>query len=99
LLTPFLHEALPPAGVYAAFGLLDDCRVNGMVHIGQRPTFGDKEKSIEVHFLDFNRNIYGCDIELIFLEKLRDIRTFPNPQALAKQIQKDIHTAKGLILK
>ncbi len=91
------HETLPPTGVYAAVGVLDGRVLKGMVHIGQRPTFGDKEKSLEVHFLNFHRNIYDREIELIFLEKLRAVRDFPNQQALAKQIQKDIHHAKSLI--
>jgi riboflavin kinase/FMN adenylyltransferase len=91
------HETLPPAGVYAAVGRLGGRLLKGMVHIGHRPTFGDKQKSLEVHFLDFHRNIYGRDIELVFLAKLRPVRSFPDGKALARQIQTDIRRAKSLI--
>ena len=90
------HETLPPAGVYAAKGYLGKRLLKGMVHIGKRPTFKDMEKSLEVHFLDFHRNIYGREIELTFLGKLRDTRTFADGRALAKQIRKDILKAKAL---
>ena len=90
------HETLPPAGVYAAVGYLGKRLLKGMVHIGKRPTFKDTEKSLEVHFLDFHRDIYGREIELIFLGKIRDIRAFPDGQTLARQIRKDILKAKRL---
>ena len=90
------HETLPPPGVYAAMGTLGGRLLKGMVHIGQRPTFRDREKSLEVHFLDFHRDIYGREIELIFLAKLRPVRAFSSAKALAKQIQTDIRKAKGL---
>ena len=90
------HETLPPPGVYAAKGSLGKRLLKGMVHIGQRPTFGDKEKSLEVHFLDFHRNIYGREIELLFLAKLRPVRAFSDARALAKQIRTDIRRAKSL---
>ena len=90
------HETLPPPGVYAAVGTLGKRLLKGMVHIGERPTFKDKEKTLEVHFLDFHRDIYGREIELIFLGKLRPIRSFPDGRVLARQIQKDIDQAKRL---
>ena len=90
------HETLPPPGVYAAVGTLGKRLLKGMVHIGERPTFKDKEKTLEVHFLDFHRDIYGREIELVFLGKLRPTRTFSGGQMLAAQIQKDILKAKRL---
>ncbi len=89
------HETLPPEGVYAAVGYLGKRLLRGMVHIGPRPTFKDKERSLEVHFLNFHRNIYGSEIELIFLAKIRPIRSFDNPQKLAKQIKMDIQRAEA----
>ena len=83
------HEALPPSGVYAARGFLGEKLLKGVIHIGQRPTFEDKQRSLEVHFFNFHKNIYGKDLELIFFEKLREIRRFGSPSELAKAIQKD----------
>ncbi len=91
------HEALPPPAVYAAYGFLGERKLKGVLHIGDRPTFGDRQKTLEVHFLDFHHNIYSRDIELIFVKKLRDIRRFKDPDALRKAIQNDVRRARKLL--
>lgn len=83
------HETLPPNGVYAAWGFLDGRRLKGVIHIGKRPTFHDKEKSLEVHFFDFHRDIYGKELELVFAARLRGIRKFKSPKALVAAIRQD----------
>ncbi len=83
------HEALPPPGVYAARGFLGEKLLKGVIHIGQRPTFKDRQRSLEVHFFNFHTTIYGRELELIFVEKLREIRRFESPLKLAKAIQED----------
>ncbi len=88
------HEALPPAGVYAAYGFLEEKKLRGVIHIGERPTFGDKLKSLEVHFLSFHEDIYGRQLELIFVKKLRDIRKFASPKLLSQAIARDIKSAQ-----
>lgn len=87
------HETLPPCGVYAAWGLLGKKKLRGVIHIGERPTFGDKELSLEVHFLSFHKSIYGRAIELFFVKRLRGIRHFASAKALKKAIQKDTKEA------
>ena len=91
------HEALPPAAVYAAYGFLGKKKLRGVIHIGERPTFADRQKTLEVHFMEFNGNIYGREIELIFVKKLRDIRCFRNPDLLQKAILRDINQARKLL--
>ena len=88
------HETLPPPGVYAALGFLGGKKLRGMIHIGERPTFQDKEKSLEVHFLDFHRDIYGRELELIFISRLRSVRRFKDARALGQAIRKDVLKAK-----
>ena len=90
------HETLPPSGVYAAWGYLNGKKLKGVIHIGQRPTFKDKERSLEVHFLNFHGDIYGREVELIFVRRLRGIRKFKNPTRLAEAIQADIRRAKRI---
>ena len=90
------HETLPPAGVYAAIGFIQRRRVRGVVHIGERPTFGDVEKTVEAHFLDFHADLYGKDIELSFLARIRGIRPFASKKALARQIKSDIRRAEKI---
>lgn len=87
------HEALPPNGVYAVWGIVGARRLKGVLHIGERPTFGEIEKSIEVHFLKFNQEIYGQDVELVFVRKIRQIKPFKSPGELTQAIQNDIKIA------
>ena len=90
------HETLPPPGVYAARGIVGKKKLKSVVHIGERPTFKDKEKSVEVHFLDFHGDLYGKEIELFFLGWLRGVRKFSSAKQLAGQIALDIRRAKRL---
>ncbi len=87
------HETLPPGGVYAAWGYLGKRKLKGVIHIGQRPTFKDRQATLEVHFLNFHEKIYGSDIELIFVKRLRETRAFESPQALITAIRKDAKQA------
>ncbi len=87
------HETLPPSGVYAAWGYLDGKKLKGVIHIGERPTFNDKERSLEVHFLNFHKDIYGKELELIFVAKLRGTQRFKGPKNLARAIKMDIARA------
>ncbi len=87
------HEALPPDGVYAAYGYLNGRKLKGAIHIGRRPTFGDNEKSLEVHFLDFHGNLYGREVELVFVSRLRGTQCFKSPSALVQAIRRDVRKA------
>lgn len=91
------HEALPPAAVYAAYGYLGKKKLKGVLHIGERPTFGDRKKTLEVHFLRFHQNLYGRDVELIFVRKLRSIRRFSGAGALQAAIRADIRRALQIL--
>ncbi len=93
------HETLPPSGVYAAWGYFDGRRLKGIIHIGERPTFNEKERSLEVHFLEFNEDIYGREVELIFVMKLRNIRHFSSPKLLAGAIKRDAQKAVKILKK
>ncbi len=91
------HETLPPNGVYAARGFLDQTKLKGVIHIGKRPTFHDRQKSLEVHFFNFHKNIYGLEVELFFIARLRAIKKFKSREALAAAIQKDARKALKIL--
>ena len=87
------HEVIPPSGVYAVLVNVDGSIFKGVLNIGTRPTFygsRDMEPSIEVNILGFNKKIYGKDLELLFIKKLRDEIRFDSRQGLVRQIRKDI---------
>ncbi len=91
------HETLPPAGVYAARGLLDGRRLEGVLHIGERPTFAEKDRSLEAHFFDFHERIYGREVELFFAGRLRGIRRFAGAAELVRAIRADSSRARRLL--
>ena len=88
------HELHPPAGVYAALARVDAALQPAVVHIGARPTFGREALSIEVHLLDYDADLYGRELEVYFLERLRGPQEFPDAGALTAQIQRDVDAAR-----
>ena len=89
------HEAISPSGVYAVDVRIDKKIYKAVLNIGIRPTLGkDKEPTVEIHILQFKKNIYGKNIEIIFKRKIRDEKKFPSLEKLRMQIKKDILNAK-----
>ncbi|MEO6182106.1 MAG: bifunctional riboflavin kinase/FAD synthetase, partial [Verrucomicrobiota bacterium] len=89
---------LPPNGVYAAHAEVAGQIYRAAVNIGVHPTMQSStpQLHVEAHLLDFSGEIYGQEMELTFVEKLRDEQKFPSPEALKQQIAKDIEAAKRL---
>jgi riboflavin kinase/FMN adenylyltransferase len=93
------NEQFPPNGVYFAEAKLDGVVYPGVVNLGYRPTVSSKtERVLEIHLLDFNRDIYGKDIEVRFVRYLRPEQKFENLDALARQIELDVQQARKLAL-
>lgn len=87
------HETLPPDGVYAAWSHLNGRLRKGVIHIGARPTFKERDKSVEAHFFDFQAELYGHEIEVCFGPKLRPIQRFASRPALIQAIKNDAKMA------
>lgn len=84
------QKAIPKKGVYAVRGILDDKEYGGMMNIGTRPTFeGETEPVIEVHFFEFDEEIYGKTIQLKFLDRIRDEKRFDDKNQLIAQLNQD----------
>lgn len=84
------NELIPATGVYITKTHTPQGDFPSATNVGQNPTFPDKGFSIETHLLGFTGNLLHKKIEVSFLEWLRPEEKFSSPQALAKQIQKDI---------
>jgi riboflavin kinase/FMN adenylyltransferase len=92
-------EQFPPNGVYLAEAKLDGIAYPGVVNLGYRPTVSsEKERVLEIHLLDFERDIYGGDLELRFLRYLRPEKKFDSVQALTRQIEADVTQARNLFV-
>ncbi len=83
------HELHPPEGVYAALARFDAKLRPAVVNIGRRPTFAGTQRQVEVHLLDGPAELYGKDLEVFFLEKLREERAFAGRAELSEQIRAD----------
>ncbi len=91
------EKVIPATGVYAIMAELEGTRQHGVINIGNNPTFGNEEISAEVHLLDFKGDIYGKNITVFFIERLRDERKFGSPAELVRQIEKDIEKARAIL--
>ena len=91
------HAIIPSNGVYAVRLLVRDNFYNGIVNIGMRPTFDTHSLAVEVHIFDFDEDIYGEEITLYFVRKIREEKKFYNADALISQIRKDIITAREIL--
>ena len=89
-------EQFPPNGVYAAEARIDNESHRGVINLGVRPTIsgGKSERVLEIHLFDFNRDIYGQNVEVRFLKFLRPEKKFANVEALVEQIRQDVDQAR-----
>jgi riboflavin kinase/FMN adenylyltransferase len=90
------EQAVPGAGVYAVWAVLGGKTYQAVSNVGVRPTFETSliAPRVEAHILDFDEDIYGEEIELIFLAHLRGEQRFPDAGALVAQIHADINQAR-----
>jgi riboflavin kinase / FMN adenylyltransferase len=91
-------EQFPPNGVYVADAWLDGALHHGVVNLGYRPTVS-KDRSnriLEIHLFDFNRDIYGQDLEVRFVQYLRPEKKFATLDVLVRQIEADVQQAREL---
>jgi len=87
-------KILPENGVYLVNVMLNNVLVNGIMNIGVRPTISPElKKQIEIHIFDFERDIYGMELKVEILTRLRNEIKFANKEALIEQIQHDISLA------
>ena len=91
-------RAIPAPGVYATIAHLDSGPTPSVTNIGVRPTFDDGGGlSIECHIMDFDEDIYGSDLRVEFVQRLRGERKFDGIDALVEQIGKDRDSARELL--
>ena len=96
---PWSEKLIPKIGVYAALAELDGRLHQAVVNIGRRPTFYSAlaPQTIEVHLLDFSRDIYGSSLCLKFVERIRDEVKFNSADDLMRQIRKDITNSREVL--
>ncbi|WP_369048442.1 bifunctional riboflavin kinase/FAD synthetase [Tenacibaculum sp. UWU-22] len=91
------YKLIPKSGVYVVKSKINDVDVYGMMNIGNRPTVDGKNKTIEVHFFDFNQNLYKKTLTIELLYFIREEQKFDSIDDLIIQLKKDEKTAKAYI--
>jgi riboflavin kinase/FMN adenylyltransferase len=85
---------LPADGIYATWAIIAGKRHPSATSIGVRPTFGLTERLVEVYVMDFDADLYGREMRVEFVRKLRDQETFSTVAALVNQINRDVADAR-----
>ena len=92
------YKLIPSNGVYVAQSIIDGNVIYGMMNIGIRPTVDGTEQTIEIHFFNFNQNLYDCLITISLLKRMRSEHKFESIEALKVQLALDKVTAENYIV-
>jgi riboflavin kinase/FMN adenylyltransferase len=91
------ERSVPADGVYAALAVLGADSFGAVANIGVRPSFGNGKRIVEIHILDFEQDIYGCDLVVEFVARLRDEQCFADSADLVAQVSRDIAGARDVL--
>lgn len=83
------YKLIPKNGVYVVASIIEGKKIFGITSIGTNPTVGGKKRTIETHFLNFNKVLYGKEITIEFLKHIRDEETFDSIEELRQEIEID----------
>ena len=83
------NKVIPASGVYAVWAILGTERMPAMMNIGTRPTFEGTTQTLEVHILEKVGDVYGQDLTVEFVSRLRSERRFDSREALVEQLKAD----------
>ena len=91
------EQALPTDGVYATLAYIDGKTYQSMTNIGGRPTFGNNQRTVEVYVLDYHNALYGRELKIDIMERLRGEKKFDTTDKLKKQITEDIKQGRAIL--
>lgn len=83
------YKLIPKTGVYVVKADIDNQEVFGMMNIGYNPTVGGSEKTIETYFFNLDKNLYGKELQIKMLKRIREEKKFSGLEELIKAMQKD----------
>ncbi len=90
----FSQELVPLPGVYGVEVEIAGIRHRAVANVGFNPTFGENSLGIEVHVMDFHRDIYGEEVAVYFRDRIRDERKFKSVEDLVRQMEMDVRYAR-----
>lgn len=92
-----VDELFPKPGVYAIWVEVDGQVQMGVANIGKNPTFGNDALSVEAHIIDFDGDLYGRDIRVHFVQRIRDEKKFNGIDELKDRITKDVDLGRQIL--
>jgi riboflavin kinase/FMN adenylyltransferase len=93
------YKLIPKNGVYIVKSIIHKKTVFGMMNIGFNPTVGGEKQTIEIHYFDFNEDLYDTKVSVSILHRIRSEQKFDSVTLLKEQLEKDASTAKAYINK
>jgi len=91
------EQALPADGVYATWAYIDGKAYQSMTNVGKRPTFGGSQRTVEVYVLDYHSDLYGRELKIDIMARLRSEEQFDTVDELKKQITEDIKQGRAIL--
>ena len=91
------EQALPADGVYATLAYVDGKTYQSMTNIGRQPTFGGNQRTVEVYVLDYHGDLYGHELKIDIMERLRGEKKFDTIDKLKKQIAEDVKQGRAML--
>jgi riboflavin kinase/FMN adenylyltransferase len=88
---------IPGDGVYAVRVRWQGRTWSGAANVGPNPTFGELARKVEVHLIDFQGDLYGQELTVTFVQRLRDTRPFPGKDQLVEQLRRDIANSRQIV--
>jgi riboflavin kinase/FMN adenylyltransferase len=85
---------VPGDGIYATWAHVDGARHLSATSIGVRPTFGGGQRTVETYVMDFSAELYGKELSLEFVRRLRDEQRFESEEGLVAQMHRDVAQAR-----
>ena len=92
------ERLLPRDGIYAMWAEMGEGRFKAAASLGVRPTFGGGERVLEAYLLDYSGELYGEEVEVAFVKRLRDEIAFASPADLSAQIARDVEETRRALI-
>ncbi len=91
------EQALPPDGVYVSWAHIDGKAYQSMTNIGKCPTFGGYERTVEAYIIDYRGDLYGRELKIDIIARLRDEKKFETAEALKEQVAEDVRWGRDIL--
>lgn len=93
------YKLIPKNGVYVVNAEIEGELISGMMNIGYNPTVDGTKRSIEIHFFDFEGDLYGQTIQVNIIQRIRDEHKFDSVEDLKKQLERDREISISILSK